>query len=159
MQLIPISNGQFAKVDDEDFDLVKDYHWHMDGAGYARTNVWRNNRKDSAPRMHRLIISDVETSLHIDHVNGDKLDNRRSNLRVTTCSQNLMNRGPQSNNLSGYKGVVFDRARNKWRAEICVNRKRKYLGRYDTPEEAAVAYNAASIKYHGEFGYVNKISS
>jgi hypothetical protein len=159
MKLVPISNGRFAKVDGEDFELVSKFHWHMDGAGYARTNIWRDNRKESAPRMHRIIFADVDKSMHIDHINGDKLDNRKGNLRVISCSQNLMNRGPQVNNSSGYKGVIFDRARNKWRAEICVEKKRKYLGRFDTAEEAAHAYNVASIKYHGEFGYINKISS
>jgi hypothetical protein len=156
MKKVPISNGKFAKVDDEDFELVSEFHWHMDGAGYARTNVWSENKK---PRMHRLILNDVDTELHIDHINGDKLDNRKINLRVLTCSQNAMNRGPQMNNSSGYKGVIFDRSRNKWRAEICVNKKRKYLGRYETAEEAALAYNQASIKYHGEFGFINQIAT
>lgn len=156
MKIVPISNGKFAKVDDEDFELVSKFHWHMDGAGYARTNVWSENKK---PRMHRIILNDTDTKSHIDHINGDKLDNRKLNLRILSCSQNLMNRGPQANNSSGYKGVVFDRLRNKWRAEICVEKKRKYLGRFDTAEEAALAYNQASIKYHGEFGYINNISS
>jgi hypothetical protein len=158
MKLVPISNGKFAKVDDEDFELVNKFHWHMDGAGYARTNVWRNNKKDSAPRMHRLILGNVDTKLHIDHINGDKLDNRKSNLRVLTCSQNAMNRGPQTNNSSGYKGVVYDRSRNKWKAEIGVNKKRIHLGRFDSAEEAALAYNQASFKYHGEFGFINEIA-
>lgn len=158
MKSIPISNGKYAKVNDEDFDLVSKYHWHMDGAGYARTNVWRDGKKVSAPRMHRLLFPDVDTKLHIDHINGDGLDNRRDNLRISSCSQNLMNRGPQNNNSSGYKGVIYDKSRSKWRAEICVDKKRKYLGRFETAEAAACAYNLAATKYHGEFAFQNKIS-
>lgn len=158
MKLIPLSNGKVAKVDGTDFDKVSEHHWHVDGAGYARTNIWKNNRKESAPRMHRLIVGDVDKSLHIDHINGDKLDNRKDNLRVTTPSQNAMNRGSQSNNSSGYKGVIYDKARGKWRAEICFRGNRKHLGRFETAELAALAYNEAAIKYHGEFAYLNQVS-
>lgn len=151
---ITISDGSIAKVDTEDYERIASYHWHKDGAGYARTNLWNKNMK---PRMHRLVLEGVSTKLHIDHINGDRLDNRKSNLRICTCSQNVMNRGPQANNSSGFKGVIFDKSRNKWRAEICVDKKRIYLGRYETAEKAAEAYNFAAIKYHGEYAFINDL--
>ncbi len=148
---IELANGNIAKVDVEDFERVLERHWHVDGAGYARTNIWSNGKKSSAPRLHRYILGEFDTKLHVDHINGDKLDNRKSNLRVVTCSENAMNRGKQSNNSSGHKGVIFDKSRNKWRAEICFNRTRKYLGRFDSAEEASEAYREAALLYHGEF--------
>lgn len=154
---IDVSDGSKAIIDDDKYELVSKHHWHRDDAGYARTNIWGDNRKISAPRMHRLVLGCEDTKLHIDHINGNKLDNRVSNLRICSCSQNLANRGPQRNNTSGYKGVIYDKSRNKWRAEIRVQSKRMYLGRYETVEEAAVAYNVASEKYFGEFGYQNPI--
>jgi HNH endonuclease/AP2 domain len=157
LKFIQVSNGKMAIVDDEDFEIVSKHHWHQDGAGYIRTNIWKGNRKDSAPRLHRMVLPNTPKHLHIDHKNGDKLDNRKSNLRICSSSQNARNRGPQNNNTSGYKGVIYDKARSKWRSEICVEGKRKYLGRFTTAEEAAKAYNDAAIQFHGEFAYINKI--
>lgn len=154
---IKLSNGSVALVDEEDVAKLEEFHWHCDDAGYARTNVWKDGRKSAAPRMHRLVLSGVDSRLHVDHINGNRLDNRKSNLRISTCSENLRNRGPQANNSSGYKGVIFDKARGKWRAEICVEKRRKYLGRFSSPIEAAMAYNKAAIELHGEYAYQNKI--
>lgn len=153
---IEISSGNKVTIDTEDLELVSQRHWHLDGAGYARTNVWADGKKQSAPRMHRLILGVTNRKLHVDHINGDKLDNRKDNLRVCTCSQNVMNRGKQLNNSSGYKGVIYDKERSKWRAEIAFNGKRKYLGRFDTVEEAALAYNKSALEHHGEYAYLNE---
>jgi len=85
----------------------------------------------------------------IDHINGNRSDNRISNLRECTASQNSMNRGVQSNNIVGLKGV--SRHMNKFKSRICLNGNVKYLGIYDTPEEAHEAYKKAADIYHGEF--------
>lgn len=154
---IKLPNGTIAKVDPDVYEEVAKHNWYLDAAGYARTNVWEGGRKSAAPRMHRMVLQDASIKMHIDHINGDRLDNRRENLRVCTASQNSMNRGAQANNSSGYKGVIFDKNRVKWRAEICHGGKRLYLGRYNTAEEAAIAYNAAALKYHGEFAYQNVV--
>lgn len=155
--VVPISNGGVAIIDAEDFEKVSAHHWHLDDAGYARTNIWEGGKKSAAPRMHRIILPGIETSLHIDHINGNRLDNRKENLRVATCSQNVMNRGKQANNTRGYKGVIYDKSRGKWRAEITANKKSHYLGRFDTAEEAALAYNEAAKELHGEFAYFNEL--
>ena len=89
----------------------------------------------------------------VDHVNGNKFDNRKSNLRVATYSENCQNTGPKKNNTTGFKGV--SRHGNKWRASIMVNRKNVHLGSHETPELAAEAYDLAAIKFFGEGAWTN----
>lgn len=89
-----------------------------------------------------------------DHVNGDRLDNRRENLRLASKLQNCQNRRKNVDNQSGYKGVGFEKSTGKWRARIRVNRIAKRLGSFDTPEQAYEAYCAAAREYHGEFASV-----
>lgn len=152
---LTLKNGSTCLIDDEDSELVSQHHWHVDGLGYARTNIWKDGRKQSAPRMHRLVMRVTDPNIHVDHINGDKLDNRKSNLRLCNRKQNLQNRTKQSNNQSGYKGVVFDKSRGRWRAEIGYNGKRKHLGRFDAAEDAYEAYCKAAELYHGEFANLN----
>lgn len=152
---LTLKNGKTCLFDEDDYELVSQYHWHVDGVGYARTNIWRDGRKYAAPRMHRLVMGVTDTSVHVDHINGNKLDNRKSNLRLCDRRQNLQNRTKQANNQSGYKGVVYDKARCRWKAEIGYNGKRKHLGRFDSAEEAYAAYCEAAVKYHGEFANLN----
>lgn len=109
-------------------------------------------------RVHRiiwiLVKGEIPPSLVIDHIDGDKLNNRVSNLRLCTQSQNTLNRRMHSNNASGLKGVYFnDSSRNKkkWIAQISIDKKKIRLGRFCTKEEAHEAYVVASKKYHGEF--------
>lgn len=106
--------------------------------------------------MHRLILS-LKSGEICDHINGDKLDNRKKNLRVCTSSQNLANRGSQKNSRSGIKGVTFYVRTGKWAANIAFNRKQTFLGYFLSKEEAASAYNQAAIEHHGEFARLNKI--
>lgn len=106
--------------------------------------------------MHRLLMTSP-TGTMVDHINGNGLDNRKENLRVVTNSQNLMNRGKNKNNTSGYKGVLWDKVRNKWIALIGFNNKNIYLGRFFTKNEAAFAYNAKAEELFGEFAQINII--
>lgn len=106
-------------------------------------------------RLHRLAWLYTYGELpdsHIDHINMNQSDNRICNLRLATRSQNQCNRGLQSNNTSGYKGV--SRHRNKWAAYIKVKRKRTLLGLFNCPTAAHFAYCQAAKKYHGEFANV-----
>lgn len=156
MKKIKLTKGKFAIIDDEDFELVSQYSWQVCPASSdklrAKTIVRGKNLY-----MHRLILGDRE-GLFIDHINRDPLDNRRKNLRYCTTSQNLMNRGVQKNNTTGYKGVVFDRrGRKNWFAKIRFQYKVFYLGYHSTAEEAAIAYNKKAKELHGEFAYQNII--
>lgn len=120
--------------------------------GYALN---RSKTVDGNRQMHRIIWKlrngDIPAGMEIDHVNLNRLDNRIKNLRLATHSENLRNVGIWSHNTSGRKGVHWYKARNRWVAEIHVNKKRIFLGYFANIEDAAKAYSEASVKYHGEF--------
>ncbi len=104
--------------------------------------------------MQRVIIN-APDKLLVDHINGDPLDNRKSNLRLATKSQNMRNRKKAHNNKSGYKGVWFDYKRDKWVAYIKINGSSKTLGRFINKEEAAARYDEESRKLFGEYARPN----
>jgi hypothetical protein len=95
--------------------------------------------------------------LSIDHINGNKSDNRVSNLREASRSQNQHNQPMYKNNSTGYKGVSFCKTTGKWKATIGKSTNRFYLGVFNSPQEAAHAYNKAAIELHGEFAVLNPI--
>ena len=137
-------------IDDEDYDLIKGFNWSLSKESdrfYAATKI-----KGKTVKMHQVIMNYPKM---VDHKNGNGLDNRKSsNLRECTKSENGMNQRKQ-NKKSNYKGVYFDKARNKYRSYIKVNQKYIYLGRYDTEDQSAIAYNIAAVKYFGEFARPN----
>ena len=143
---IHLTNGSVVLVDTEDVPKISMYQWSI-ARGYAVATI--NNKTTS---MHRLIM-DAKDGFVVDHINHNELDNRKSNLRVCTQSNNAMNRKKASNNTSGYIGVVFKKDCGKWEAFIRVDKKRKYLGLFETPELAHEARKEAEEKYFGEFAY------
>ena len=157
MKAIILANStEIALVDDEDFQKVDSFNWYINNTGYAMTGCCRDKTEKT---MHYLIVQQLQSRI-IDHINGNKLDNRKLNLRYCNYSQNNCNRPKQKNNKSGYKGVYFDKSTEKWIAQIKDNPKlahSKTLGRYNTAEKAAEAYNRAALKYHGEFAFQNII--
>lgn len=100
--------------------------------------------------LHREVLQ-YDGPLEVDHIDGNTLDNRKSNLRLVTTSQNQMNRGISYANKSGFKGVSWNKASKKWMAQIKANNVHYYLGLFDTKEEAAAAYSAKAQEVHGEF--------
>lgn len=153
MREILLTQGQKALVDDADYERLSKFNWcvfRRKGTFYAMRGLWLGEGKQRTLLMHRAILG-LRSNQKVDHVDGNGLNNTRSNLRVATTSENGMNRGKQKNNKSGFKGVCFFARTNKWVAYIRVNRKSRNLGYFFTPEEAHAAYCAAASELHGEF--------
>lgn len=128
-------------IDLEDVDKVKNYKWYTN-KGYVLN--------DSIGWIHRFIM-DCPDNMVIDHINHNRLDNRKSNLRICTQHQNSMNQGIRNDNTSGITGVHFDKSRDKWAAQIMYNGRQINLGRFNTKEEAIQARKNAEIEYFGEY--------
>jgi hypothetical protein len=121
-------------------------------AGYLQ--IYIDRYRYFAHRLAWLYVAGEWPKYEIDHINGNKSDNRFCNLRHATKSDNGRNRALYKNNSSGFKGGRWDTARGKWRAEIRVNGQRIHLGRFANPIHAAVAYRQAALKFHGKFAPV-----
>lgn len=147
---IKLSRGLVALVDDEDFEWLNQWKWCY-GNGYATRRQYIGDGRYTGFRMHRLIVGLATGEGHqVDHINGDRLDNRRSNLRICDVSNNKANCKPYANNKSGYKGVYKDRS-GKYTAQIRVAGVINYLGTFADPKDASRAYMDAAIKMRGEF--------
>jgi hypothetical protein len=157
---IALTRGYFAVVDDEDYHLVADKKWTA--VVYNRchrvyaTHYFRDDGgKVRAIAMHRLLVK-VAPGMVVDHINGDALDNRRENLRICTTAENLRNRKPHKrfkNPHIKYKGVCP--YGEKFAAKICIDKKQRTIGVFDTQIAAARAYDAEAKRLHGNFARVN----
>jgi len=156
---IPLTQGQFALVDAEDFERVSKYkwtaEWSKDIKSYYAFRSSFINGKQKMIRMHRFILN-VPKGMYVDHINHNTLDNRKSNLRVCSNKQNVRNQKLNSKNSTGFKGVHKTHSK-KVQAKIHVSGKTIYLGCFSNPKEAAIAYNKAAKKYFGKFALLNKI--
>lgn len=123
----------------------------LDPKNRNRVSVRVDKKLYLSHRVIWLMVTGSWPAMDIDHKNGDASDNRFSNLRLATVTQNNRNTGLQKNSGTGYKGVHFFKATGRYQAHITVNRKRKHLGYYETPEEAYAAYCKASADFHGEY--------
>ena len=157
-KLIMLTQGQAAIVDASDYEHLSKHKWYAQrtvlGTFYAVRQLARNNGKQPVARMHRVII-DAPEEMHVDHINHNTLDNRRSNLRLCTNGENKKNSRSAKGSTSKYLGVGWDRHANKWEALIRVNGKQSRIGRFSCEVEAAKAYDAAARKHHGEFANPN----
>jgi len=146
MAKIKLTQGKFALIDKADFEWLNQWKWMFTGTYAARRNGSRREW------MHRLIVG-TPADKQTDHINGNKLDNRRANLRICTASQNNYNKGVQRNNKIGYKGVSIRNDRSTFRTKI----NNKIVGTYHTAKEAAEAYNNEAKKLHKEFAVLNDV--
>lgn len=157
MAFVPVKIENFkasrkAIVDDVDLEKVAGFKWRMHPGGKAQTTIgWRKGEKKSCLLMHQLVIGKAPKGFEIDHINGNKLDNRRSNLRICSHEENMRNRKMNKNNKSGFKGVGFSKRENKWQVYIGVKKAKKFLGYFEELKDAAEAYKKASEYFHGDF--------
>lgn len=150
-EIVLYRNKGVALVDDADYEWLSQYKWHID-RGYAAMTIKEPTK--GIMYMHRL-INKTPKGMLTDHRNGNKLDNRRENLRTCTFAQNNANSKKRPDNTSGVKGVVWHKRMQKWQAQISVGGKCVYLGMYDDKDEACNARRLGAIKYHGEFASVH----
>ena len=156
MKLIPLSQGKFAKVDDADFEWLSQWRWnaHKEGKTYYAIRQIRTGKRPPptrpAVRMHREILGLKHgDGITGDHKNGDGLDNRRSNLRKCTKSQNTMN-SDRKKGKYGFRGI--DKTpHGKFNARIWIDGKKKHLGAFSTASEAGECYKKAAKKIFGDF--------
>lgn len=155
---VPLTQGKSTVIDAADWPLICDRHWNLlrtqAGCLYAATWIRQPSGKYWVQLLHRLLL-DPPPGMLVDHRNGDGLDNRRANLRLATESQNHFNAGKHSHNTSGYKGVTWDKERQKWLAQIRAYKRQYFLGRFTDPIAAARAYDAKCRELHGAFAVLN----
>lgn len=152
MKTIPLTQNKEAIVSDRDFKELSKYKWHVTAQGYAGRGKVIDGKR-TVVLMHR----EIKQGKEIDHINCDRLDNRRSNLRISTRSQNMANTPIRSTNTSGYKGVSWSKSNKKWYSYICIEGKTKCIGHFTDKLEAAKAYNLEARKYFGNFARLNNV--
>jgi hypothetical protein len=164
-RLIPLTKGQNAIVDTSDYDWLNQWNWYAEWNNKDRTfRAGRNGyRTGGLPASHILmhrVILDCKPGEEVDHEDRNPLNNRRKNLRKCTHSQNVCNASLSSGNKSGFKGVSKVSGAERWVAQIQTSAgKKKHVGYFYSPEEAARAYDKAAKEIHGEFAFLNFTSS
>ncbi len=159
MKEIKLTQGKVALVDDEDYEYLDQFKWQASKGlhtYYARRNGRLYNGKRITIRMHQEIMHFPDNML-IDHIDHNGLNNQKHNLRVCTILQNQMNATGREDSNSIYKGVCWHKRIQKWRAQIHLNRRQKFLGYYKNEEDAAMAYNKKAKELFGEFAKLNII--
>lgn len=143
---VKLSNGGLALVDEADLPLVEAKGWHRREVNGAKVYAcsWGGY-------MHRIILGAARGQI-VDHVNGNGLDNRRANLRFASSSLNSANR-VYPKPMSGFRGVY--RSGSRWAAVVCCNKVNHRLGRFKNPEDAARVYDAAALRFFGDFAVLN----
>lgn len=158
MKLIPLSKGKFAKVDDCDFVMLNGLSWHLHQRGEVYYAVTLKFMGIGKYKMHRLLLGLThKDGIIVDHIDGDGLNNQRSNLRIVTTQQNGFNRRNNINSFSKYKGVNYHKKQKTFRANIKINGKPIFIGNYKSEIDAARAYNEKAKELFGEFANINII--
>lgn len=160
MKTLPLTKGQVALVDDEDFDRVSGFKWTAvngknDNTFYAHRHI-KIDGKWKHQKMHRLIVG-ANHSEKVDHIDGNGCNNQKQNLRKCTHQQNMRNM--RIHNKNGFKGVTLlpKKPVRPYVAHITLEGKHKHIGYFDTALEAAVAYNQKAVEHYGEFARLNPV--
>lgn len=149
------NSGRTAYVDDADADRASSLRWYLDSRGYAAAHLPGTGAKI---QMHRYVLGlpkFVPGGDCVDHINGDRLDNRRANLRLCSRSQNRLNAPAKSGGTSRFKGVDHFPRGNRWKAQIQFEGRKEYLGLFANEEDAARAYDARARELFGDFARLN----
>jgi len=148
---VSLSNGMTAVIDDVDRSLIDGIRWHVQinksGVMYAVT--YSLGRKKIY--MHRRLLGLTDSAIHVDHIDGNGLNNVRANIRVCNHAENSRNQSIRVNNSSGFKGI-WKHQKGKWQAKIVKEGRSFHLGTFESPEAAQAAYANASAMIHGEYG-------
>ena len=153
MKEIKLKNGETTIVDDDDFDYLSKHKWYLSKHGYAIGCEKRNNIKSFA-KIHRIIMGINDPSIKIDHVNGNKLDNRKNNLRIASNSQNVHNSAKRKNTSNSFKGVNYVHRIKLWQSRCRMNNCDYFLGHFSSEIAAAYAYNKKAIEL-SEYSRIN----
>ena len=154
MKEIPLTQGKFALVDDDDYEYLSQWKWCYDN-GYAKRGQWNPvTKKIIQIFMHRVIMN-AKKGEAVDHANHNTLNNKKYNLRICTYAQNMYNSKSNKNSSSKYKGVSWNKRCKKWQVYIIYEGKRINLGYYKDEEEAARVYDKAAIELFREFALPN----
>ena len=152
IRTIPVGKGKVCTVDEADFADLSRFSWFLTPRGYVFRTEYRGDLCRRYHSLHRQIMGLTHGDKRcVDHINGDRLDNRRSNLRVCTYQENQRNVGRVSRNKSGFKGVCWYSRERKWVAKITADKRTRVLGYFDDPELAREVYCLAADLLHGEF--------
>jgi hypothetical protein len=146
MKKIKLTRNKYALVDDEDYDELNQHKWYA----HKTKNTSYVRRRQKTIHMHRVIMN-PPSHLHIDHIDGNGLNNQKENLRICTGTQNQGNSKIRKDNTSDIKGVSWHKVNNKWVSHISINGKRKNLGYFSDKNEAKNAYTRAAKEHFGEF--------
>ena len=155
MKEIKLFNGEIALIDTSDFDLVNSYKWALSTYGYAQSGNGKTTFK-----IHTLLLGKLQKPFQVDHINHNRLDNRRENLRIITHQQNILNKRKKSYRkgippTSSYIGVGWDKLKKKWISQIQVNKKHYRIGSFQNERHAAMARDIWAKDLFGEFAVLN----
>lgn len=158
MKEILLTQNKVTLVDDEDYELLNLYKWYARKSNksiYAARGQWDGKRQHII-FIHRIIMNlDLGNILHVDHIDGNGLNNQRNNLRIANKQQNSMNQRPQKGKTSKYKGVRWNKINKNWNSQIVINDKAFYLGCFENEIDAAKAYDKKAKELFGEFANLN----
>jgi hypothetical protein len=156
MKTLKLSKGFVALVDDADYERVSARDWYLVTHKTKRTVYAASTEGKTKIRMHRFILGITDPKVQVDHEDHNGLNNQRHNLRFCNHQQNQANKPKQRGTYSSqFKGVRWDKQRNKWRAQLWVNGRKVYPGTFTDEVQAALAYDAAAREHFGEFAYCN----
>lgn len=148
------SKGEEILVDTEDLPVLIPYNWVVFNTGYAMAKGKQTNYERDTIAMHRLLMSPPKPMV-VDHINQQRSDNRKNNLRVVTRSENHLNCGLYKSNTSGFRGVSWLKKRNCWRATIKKEGKQHCVGYFQKASDAAIAWNKVAKELYGEVAFQN----